>query len=106
MRSEQSSNFGWAWIALSLALAIHVTDEALTDFLSVYNPVVLAIRRRIPFLPLPTFTFRIWLIGLICGIVLLFALSPFAFRNSRWLVALGYVFGIFMIGNGLQHIGG
>jgi hypothetical protein len=105
MRDKPPSNFGWAWIALSLALAVHVTDEALTNFLSVYNPMVLAIRRRIPFLPLPTFTFRIWLTGLIGGIILLLAVSPLAFRNARWMVPLGYVFAIFMIVNGLQHIG-
>jgi hypothetical protein len=29
---------GFAWIALCLALAVHVIDETLTDFLSVYNP--------------------------------------------------------------------
>jgi hypothetical protein len=36
----------------------NVLDEALTDFLSVYNLAVQAIRKRFPFLPLPTFTFR------------------------------------------------
>ena len=35
---------GSAWIALSLSLALRVFDEAMTDFLSVYNPTVLAIR--------------------------------------------------------------
>jgi hypothetical protein len=28
---------GWAWMSLCLALAAHVFDEAMTDFLSVYN---------------------------------------------------------------------
>jgi len=99
-------NFGWAWVALSLSLALHVTDEALNDFLSVYNPTVQAIRRRFPFLLLPTFTFRVWLTGLIMAVVLLLALSPFAFREARWMVTLAYVYGIIMIGNGLQHIVG
>jgi hypothetical protein len=40
-----------------------VTDEALTDFLSVYNPAVQAIRKRVPFIPLPIFKFRVWLAG-------------------------------------------
>jgi hypothetical protein len=56
-------HFGIAWLALCIAFAIHVADEALTDFLSVYNPAVRAIRARFPFLPLPTFTFRVWLTG-------------------------------------------
>jgi hypothetical protein len=101
-----ASNFGYAWVALCLALAIHVTDEALTDFLSVYNPAVEAIRQRLPYLPLPTFTFSVWLTGLIIAIILLLALSPFAFRKTRWMVPLAYVFGILMTANGLQHFAG
>jgi len=66
-----TDGLGPAWVALCVALAIHVADEALTDFLSVYNPAVGAIRARFPFLPLPTFTFRIWLGGLIVVTVLL-----------------------------------
>jgi hypothetical protein len=79
------SNHGIAWVTLCLALAVHVTDEALTDFLSVYNPAVQAIRQKLPFLPLPTFTFELWLTGLILAIILLLLLSSFAFSGARWL---------------------
>jgi len=97
---------GWAWIALSLSLAIHVIDEAMTDFLSVYNLTVLAIRQRFPFFPLPVFTFEIWLSGLIGAVLLLLLLSPFAFRGAKWVRILSYPLGILMLGNGLLHIGG
>jgi hypothetical protein len=33
-------------VTLSLALAAHVADEALTDFLAVYNPFVRSARER------------------------------------------------------------
>ena len=99
-------HFGPAWLALCVALAIHVADEALTDFLSVYNPAVRAIRTKIPFLPLPTFTFRVWLGGLIALTVLLLALSPAAFRGTPGMRPAAYVFGIVMAGNGLLHLGG
>ena len=33
-----SRGLGFAWLAMSLTLALHVLDEALNDFLSVYNP--------------------------------------------------------------------
>jgi hypothetical protein len=89
-----------------LSLAIHVIDEALTDFLSVYNPTVLAIRERFPFFPLPVFTFKIWLSGLIGAVLLLLLLSPFAFRDAKWIRILSYPLGILMLGNGLLHIGG
>lgn len=99
-------NLGWGWLALTLALALHVTDEALTNFLSVYNPTVLAIRRRLPFLPLPTFTFRVWLSGLVLGVILMLVLSPLAFRGVRWFMFAASLFGYLMIANGLQHIVG
>lgn len=98
--------FGIAWLSLGIALAFHVTDEALTDFLSFYNPSVATIRQRIPFLPLPTFTFGVWLTGLIIGILLLFCLSPFAFRGSRFTIALAYPLSVIMFLNGMGHIGG
>jgi hypothetical protein len=106
-RSHQiERRFGYAWIFLCVALALHVTDEALTDFLSVYNPTVLAIRKRLPFLPLPTFTFGVWLTGLIIGILLLFCLSPFVFRGSRFTIWLAYPLSVIMFLNGMGHIGG
>ncbi len=50
-------NFGLAWIAFALAVALHVADEARHDFLATYNPNAIAIRRRlhIPFPPVFTF---------------------------------------------------
>jgi hypothetical protein len=87
---------GWSWLALCLALAVHVTDEALTDFLSVYNPVALRIG-------MPVFTFRVWLTGLITAVVVLLILSPFAFRNARWWRPLAYFLAVLMIGNALLH---
>lgn len=98
--------FGRAWLALALALGLHVADEALHDFLSVYNPTVRAIRQRLPWVPLPTFTFPIWLTGLILGVVLLLCLYPLALRRTRWVVLVAYPLGILMTFNALQHFAG
>jgi hypothetical protein len=104
MRKPSSFRLGVAWVMMCAALAIHVTDEALTGFLSVYNPTVLALRAKLGFWPMPTFEFREWLTGLILGILLLLALSPFAFRNARWIRPIFYfvaiVTGVF---NALGH---
>jgi Protein of unknown function with HXXEE motif len=97
---------GLAWIALCLALAVHVIDETLTDFLSVYNPAVRAIRSKLPFLPLPTFSFEIWLLGLIFAVLLLLSLAIFVFRGSKWMRPLSYVFAIIMLLNGMLHVAG
>jgi hypothetical protein len=81
---------GMAWVLMWVALALHVTDEALTGFLSVYNPTVLALRARLGFWPMPTFEFREWLTGLMLAILVLAGLSPWAFRNARWIRPLFY----------------
>lgn len=99
-------NFGLAWIAFALAVALHVADEASHDFLALYNPNARAIRARLH-LPVPVFTFRGWLTGLIAGIALLLLLSPLAFHGAHWVrvtaLPLAILVGIF---NGLLHIVG
>jgi uncharacterized protein with HXXEE motif len=97
---------GWAWMSLCLALAAHVFDEAMTDFLSVYNPTVQAIRQKFQFFPMPVFTFEVWLTGLIAAIIILPLLAPFAFRQRGWIRLLSYPFAILMLLNGLGHIAG
>jgi hypothetical protein len=97
--------FGIAWVTFALALAVHVTDEATHDFLSTYNPSVRAIRARLPFLPLPTFSFRVWLTLLIAGILLLLCLSFFAFRGDAWLRTVSRPLGILVgVLNATLHI--
>src|SRR5262249_36219174 len=95
---------GWAWVSLCLALAVHVFDEAMTDFLSVYNPTVQAIRQRFSFFPMPVFTFEVWLTGLIAAIIILLLLSPFAFRQKVWMRRLSYPFAVLILLNRLAHI--
>lgn len=102
--NQEAFRFGFAWVLLSVALMLHVTDETLTDFLSVYNPAVQAIRKRIPFVPLPIFTLRVWLAGLCLGILVAFGLSFLAFRGSRLALVLAYPAAILMFGNGIGHI--
>src|SRR5260370_16655644 len=84
-----SSKRGWARLAFCPALALHVTDEALTGFLSVYNPTVLAIRPQGWRFP-PTYEFQTWLTGLIFGVTVGFVLSPFFFGGFRWVRPVGY----------------
>ena len=94
---------GLGWLLLSAAVATHVADEALTGFLSVYNPTVLALRQSLGWWPMPTFTYEAWLSGLVAGIVILFLLSPLAFGNARGFRPFAYVFAVLMILNGVGH---
>jgi hypothetical protein len=99
------STWGISWLALCVALALHVIDEAMTDFLSLWNPLVHSIRERFPWSPLPTFEYEIWLGGLIVAIAILFALSYFVFAGAQWMRPVAYFLSIVMLGNGLGHIG-
>jgi hypothetical protein len=100
-------NFGLAWIAFTLAVALHVADEARHDFLATYNPNAIAIRRRLHLPFPPVFTFRTWLGGLIAGICLLLLLSPFALHGAYWIRIVALPLAVLIgIGNGLGHIGG
>lgn len=92
-----------AWVAVCAALILHVVDEAATNFLSVYNPTVIALRERFSWFPMPVFQFEGWLTGLILANIALLSLSPFAFRGSGWMRPLAYLFAILMILNGLGH---
>ena len=101
--TPHSQHFGYAWLALCLAFLAHVADEALTGFLAVYNPTVLALRAQLPWFPMPTFTFGKWLAGLLAANFLLLLLTPYAFRNSRWLRPVAWFFSTIMLLNALGH---
>lgn len=101
--SREASGFGRSWLALTIAFALHVLDEATTGFLNVYNPTVTAMRARFAWFPMPTFGFREWLVGLIAGVVLCFALTPLAACNARWLRPLAWFYALIMFLNGMGH---
>jgi hypothetical protein len=101
--SASPGNFGFPWLLLCLAFCAHVADEALTGFLNVYNPTVIAMRGRLSWFPMPTFAYREWLIGLIIVNLILMALTPFAYRNARALRPLAYFFAGVMLLNGMGH---
>ena len=102
--SRPDSKLLVSWLLLCAANALHVLDEATHNLLAVYNPSVMALLEHVPWLPLPVFTFKPWITGLVIAIVFLFSLSPFLSRNARWIRQFAYVVSILMIANGLQHI--
>jgi hypothetical protein len=103
MRST-SRILGVTWVALTCSFALHVWDEAVHDFLSIYNPNVEAIRSRWPLIPLPTFTVTEFVVGLSAAILLMAFLAPAAFRGRGWLTIVAYPYGVIMLMNGVQHI--
>lgn len=95
--------FGHAWIALGLALAIHVADEAANDFLALYNPTALSIQERLGLAFPPTFSFAGWLTGLMLVVLAWLSLAPLAYGGRRWLLPLATVLSVIHIANGIGH---
>ena len=99
-------NFGLAWIAFAVTIALHATDEATHDFLGVYNPNAQAIRRRFH-VPIPVFTLRGFAIALSSAVCLLLILTPLAFHGTHWIQIAAIPVAILAgIGNGCLHLGG
>jgi hypothetical protein len=103
-RESWSSLWVMAWLFLAIALAVHVVDEALTGFLPLYNEVVGSLRATYSWLPLPTFTFRVWLAGLIVLVAFLLALTPLVVKGWKVMLVLSYILGGIMIANAIGHI--
>lgn len=98
-----SSRLGNAWLILCAAFALHILDEALTGFLNVYNPTVVALRQTFSWFRIPTFEFNEWLWGLVSITVIVFTCSPAFFKQKRWAVPLGYFFAVVNILNAMGH---
>lgn len=94
----------WAWMGLCAALAIHIADEALTDFLSFQNSTAVALRAHYPSLPIPIFSFEVWLSLLIFAVVALTSVSPLIWKGRWAMRPISYVFAAVMLLNGLMHI--
>jgi hypothetical protein len=103
---EPSETRRWAlaWAALCAAFALHVLDEATHDFLSWYNLSALAIRARVSWLPVPVFTFPVWITGLTIAVFALAALTPLVRRGRGWLIPLAYVYGVIHVANAIGHV--
>lgn len=95
--------FGLAWLLLCVAFALHAWDEAAHDFLGYYNATVLTLYGHFSWFPRMDLTFRQWLTGLLVALAVCFALTPFAFRNARWLRPVGYLFALVLFLSGVGH---
>jgi len=99
-----ASSFGNPWLLLCLAFAMHVWDEAAHDFLRYYNSTVLALYGHFSWFPRMDMQFRTWLTALLVANLVLLGLTPWAYRNARWLRPLAYVFAGIQLLNGTGHI--
>ena len=91
------------WPFMVIAVGIHVIDEALTDFLGFYNPLVSDLRTRFRFFPMPTFTFPVWIAGLTLAVSIGLALTSVVRRGGRVIRVVCGVLALLMIANACGH---
>lgn len=109
---ESLRTFGWAWMGLTASFGLHVVDEAVNDFLGYWNPAIEAYRESIPWLPLPVFSFGVWLGLLLSAVAALAAATPAMVWSAEkggkrarfWLRFVSYPYGFIMFGNGIFHL--
>jgi hypothetical protein len=90
-------NLGIPWLLLCLSFAANILDDVLNDFLGYYNPTVLTLYGHFSWFPRIDLNFREWLVGVIVAEVVLLLLTPFAFRNSRFVRPIAYIFSTIML---------
>jgi hypothetical protein len=93
-----------AWLLLTTALAVHVIEEAVNGFLPFYNDLVLSIRESLGFFPMPTFSFAVWIGGLILLVLICYVITPLVGRARGYYRIPIVIFGVIMIVNGCWHI--
>ncbi len=101
---QSGRNFGFAWLLLAISLTLHIWDEKIHDFIGYYNATVLALYGHLSWFPRIDMGFRTWLAVVVPVNVILFALTPLAFRNVCWLRPVAYVFAALCLSSGLGHM--
>jgi hypothetical protein len=102
---DSNQRFGIYWLFFGYTLALHVLDEAGHDFLSVYNPNALAIRRAVPFLHVPVLTLHDFLGIMALFLTVLLSLTSLALRGLKWVRAIAIPISLIAgILNGTMHI--
>ncbi|HEX9084607.1 MAG TPA: HXXEE domain-containing protein [Gemmatimonadaceae bacterium] len=97
--------FGRAWLALGIAVGLHVIDEAAHHFLDWYNPIARRIRGKLfGLLFPPVFTFWPWFLALWAAVAAFLFLTPLAYQGRGWLVPVAIAVSLINIFNGLLHL--
>ena len=98
-------NWCIAWLLLCLSFAANILDDVVNGFLDGYNPTILTLYGHFSWFPRIDLRFREWLMGVVVADAYLLFLTPWAFRNSRFLpTALAYLFSTLMLLKGCGGI--
>jgi hypothetical protein len=103
---DGDSALGRPWLALCLAIALHLGEEAHGGFLSNYREAVHAVRELLPIVASPSLVLAagMWLAVAMVGI--LTALSPYAYRGKPWMRVATIGLSLIALANVTGYIGG
>ena len=87
----RSARLGLAWIFECAALAIHAADAAVHDFIGYYNSTVLTLYGHFSYFPRMDLQSKWWMLFPFVVVVLLLALTPYAYRNTGAMRRLGLI---------------
>jgi hypothetical protein len=96
-RFDQVRILGIAWLLLCLSFAANILEDTLNDFLGYYNATVLALYGHFSWFPRIDLSFREWFVAAIVADAVLLLLTPFAYRNSRFLRPIAYFISTIML---------
>ena len=94
----------WAWLTLSLVLALHVAEEVMNGTLAFYRGLSDFVMDYMPFVKLPPFRYEVWLVDLIGASLLLIAMTWLVHRRRGPMRLASYVVATFAAANGMMHI--
>jgi uncharacterized membrane protein YphA (DoxX/SURF4 family) len=103
---EPRRNLGLPWLALCLALAVHVAEEIGSGFLSAYQLALESMKQLVPYMELPHVSLTVWLSASIGLVAVLLLLTPLAYRGARGMRTLMLWFIGLSLANVAGHAGG
>jgi hypothetical protein len=80
---RRTSKFGLAWILQCVAFAVQAADALAHDAIAYYNSTMLALYGHFPYFPRLDMQWKWWFLFPFLIVVLLFALTRLAYRNSE-----------------------
>jgi len=93
-----------AWLAASLAVAVHIVDEVAHGAYGLYVDVAWLLRLVAPVVEMPPFREEVWLINLAGSVIVLLALTWLVWMRRGPMVVASYVFAAFLTANAVFHL--
>jgi hypothetical protein len=103
---RRPTGIGRPWLALCLALALHLAEEAYRGFFPAYGMAIRAVRELFPYVGSPSLALAVSLWMGVALVATLTALTPFAYRGAAWMRVPAIGFSLITLANVTGHVSG